>query len=151
VNRGRLTFGGRRISAAARRVRALIYARGLYARRLYARRLYAWRLYAWRPRPRFRAVVTSSRQVRLTISGELDVTTTRTLARRLAALARLEPTGLIIDLAAVSYVDCATARLLVGASALLPPDEPLVLSGLQPPVRRLLELIGLAELVEIRD
>lgn len=89
--------------------------------------------------------------MRVAISGDLDVTTAEALAQQLAEIAGLRPTGLVIDLSAVSYLDCAAARQLAGAQAVLAVGEPLVLVGVQPVVRRLLEVTGLAELFDLRD
>jgi anti-anti-sigma factor len=124
-------LSGRRLPAAARRFRAPIDPPSR--------------------RPGFHAAAAGDGLVHVTISGELDVTTTRTLARQLAGIPDLKPTRLVIDLSAVSYLDCAAARLLAAANTVLPPGQRLVLTGLQPPVRRLLELIGLTELIEMRD
>lgn len=124
-------LSGRWLSAAARRFRAPVDSR---------------------PRPfGFHTVAAGDGLVHVAISGELDATTTETLAHQFAGLADLRPARLVIDMSAVSYLDCAAARLLAAANTVLPRGELLVLTGVQPPVRRLLDLIGLAELIETRD
>ena len=75
--------------------------------------------------------------------GDLDITTVPILTRQLARLAGLRPAELVIDLSGVSFLDCASARLLAGTAALLPPDRPPVLASVRPAVRRLLDLLGL--------
>jgi anti-anti-sigma factor len=101
--------------------------------------------------PDFQAVVTGHGHVQVAISGELDVTTSESLIRLLAELADGRPISLSIDMSKVSFLDCASARLLIGASAFLPPGERPVLSSVQPAVRRLLELIGLDEAIETAE
>jgi anti-anti-sigma factor len=104
-----------------------------------------------RPPPGFRAVVTGSGRIHVVLSGELDVTTMEALAQLVARLADSQPTSLSIDLSAVSYLDCASARLLIGTTSFLPPGEYPVLISMQPAVRRLLELVGLAEVIEMGE
>jgi anti-sigma B factor antagonist len=91
----------------------------------------------------FQTAVDEDGRVRLKISGDLDITTGPALTDQLATLADLRPAGLVIDLSGVTFLDCASARLLAGMAALLPPDQPPVLTSVRPAVRRLLELLGL--------
>lgn len=91
----------------------------------------------------FQTAVDEDGRVRLKISGELDITTGPALTEQLATLAELRQAGLVIDLSGVTFLDCASARLLAGTAALLPPDRPPVLTAVRPAVRRLLELLGL--------
>jgi anti-anti-sigma factor len=93
--------------------------------------------------PVFQTSVDDDGRVRLTITGDLDITTVPILTRQLARLAGLRPAELVIDLSGVSFLDCASARLLAGTAALLPPDRPPVLASVRPAVRRLLDLLGL--------
>jgi anti-anti-sigma factor len=99
--------------------------------------------------PAFRIAVDDDGYAHVAISGDLDLTTAAALADQLAKLADLRPTRLVIDMSGVTFLDCASARLLAGASAFLPPGRQLVLTSVRPPVRRLLELTGLAEVVHI--
>jgi anti-anti-sigma factor len=103
------------------------------------------------PRPSFafRAVMSVTGSVYVEISGDLDITTRLVLANRLASLAELRPAELFIDLSGVSLLDCASARLLASTAALLPADRHPVLTSVRPMARRVLELTGLAALIEI--
>lgn len=96
-----------------------------------------------KPPVAFQAAVDEDGRVRLKISGELDITTVPILTGQLATLTDLRPTGLVIDLSGVTFLDCAAARLLAGTTALLPAGGQPVLTSVRPAVRRLLELLGL--------
>lgn len=96
----------------------------------------------------FLVVGTGSGRIHVTLGGDLDVTILETLAELLAGLADRQPTGLRIDMSKVSFLDCACAGLLIGTARLLPPGEYPVLVSVQPMVRRLLELLGLADFIE---
>ena len=69
----------------------------------------------------FQTAVADDGRVDLKISGDLDITTVPVLTDQLATLADLRPAGLVIDLSRVTFLDCASARLLAGMAALLPP------------------------------
>jgi anti-sigma B factor antagonist len=106
------------------------------------------------PRPQlpvFQTAVADNGRVDVKISGELDITTVPVLADHLARLADLRPTGLFIDMSGVSFLDCASARLLAGTAAFLPPGRKPVLTSVRPTVRRLLELTGLPRIIQIAD
>jgi anti-anti-sigma factor len=51
----------------------------------------------------------------------------------------------------VKYIDCASARLLASLTAFLPAGRRPVLTSVQPAVRRLLRLTGLAATFELAD
>jgi anti-anti-sigma factor len=96
--------------------------------------------------PVFQTSVDDDGRVRLKIRGDLDITTVAILTRQLARVGDLRPAELVIDLSGVSFLDCASARLLAGTAALLPADRLPVLSSVRPAVRRLLELLGLPDI-----
>jgi anti-sigma B factor antagonist len=103
------------------------------------------------PPPVVQAVLAADGHVCVTISGDLDITTGPELARQLARLAELRPAALCVDLSGVTFLDCASARLLAGTAALVPAGRPPLLTAVQPPVRRLLELLGLLTILRIAD
>jgi anti-anti-sigma factor len=103
------------------------------------------------PPPVVQTTVAPDGHVCVTISGDLDVTTGPDLAAHLARLAELRPAGLCIDLSGVSFLDCASARLLAGTAAYVPAGRPPVLTSVPPAVRRMLELLGLLAVLRIAD
>lgn len=76
------------------------------------------------------------------ISGELDLITMPLLSERLSLILRQKPQQLILDMARTSFLDCGSARLIVGAGHLLPGGR-LVIRHPSRAVRRILELTGL--------
>ena len=101
--------------------------------------------------PVFQTAIGDDGRVYIKISGELDITTVPDLAGHLARLADLRPTRLFIDMSGVSFLDCASARLLADTAAFLPPGRQPVITSVRPTVRRLLELTGLAGIIQIAD
>jgi anti-sigma B factor antagonist len=77
------------------------------------------------------------------ISGELDFTSTPSLAEQLAQVLARKPRRLVFDLAQVGFIDCASARLIVGTGRNLPEGRQPVIRRPAPAVRRILELTGL--------
>jgi anti-anti-sigma factor len=100
-------------------------------------------------RPGFQTTIAEDGSVSIAIRGDLDVTTLAALAEQLARLADVRPTRLVIDMSGVSFLDCASARLLASTATFLPSGQEPVLSSAQPIVRRLLEVSGLAAIIEI--
>lgn len=80
----------------------------------------------------------------LTVSGELDMSSVPALSRELAAVLQEQPESVTLDLAGVTFIDSSGLNLLVGTSkALRKHQGTLWLSSPRPPVRRLLEIVGL--------
>jgi anti-sigma B factor antagonist len=77
------------------------------------------------------------------ISGELDFTSAPFLAEQLAPILARKPRRLVFDLAQVGFIDCASARLIVGTGQNLPDGGQPVIRRPGPVVRRILELTGL--------
>lgn len=75
------------------------------------------------------------------IRGDLDLTSTPSLAARLAPVLASRPRRLVFDLAQVGFTDVAAARLIISTSRSLPGRPVIRAPGLL--VRRLLELTGL--------
>ena len=78
------------------------------------------------------------------LSGELDVTAIPVMAGRLAQALARDPGWLVVDLAQVSFIDCAAARLLTSVASFLPDGRRPTLRHPGPAVRRVLDLTGLA-------
>lgn len=78
------------------------------------------------------------------LTGELDVLTAADVRRRLQdACACGDTRDVVVDLSAVTFMDCSNLTPLVEARRRLGPR--LRLQGCSPPVRRLLRLTGLLE------
>lgn len=97
------------------------------------------------PPPLTFQVSTSGELTTIVLGGELDVTAAPLLRERLAQILAGQPRLLIFDMADVSFLDCAAARLIVRAGWSLPdgPSPKPVLRHASPQVRRLLALTGL--------
>ena len=87
--------------------------------------------------------------VTVTLSGEFDVTSEGFLAECLARVYRERPRRLIFEAAQVTFIDCASARLIVGTDRWLPHRVKPVIVCPAPIVRRLLQVSGLSERCEL--
>jgi anti-anti-sigma factor len=83
------------------------------------------------------------------LQGEFDVTSAEALSASLERIHQRGPSRLIFDLAAVGYVDCASARLIAGTGRWLPPGVKPVIISPSPLVRRVLQVSGIEELCEV--
>lgn len=92
--------------------------------------------------PGFTVVVTAE-TVTVVLSGELDITSEGFLISRLASVRREEPRQLVFDTAQVTFIDCASARLLAGTGDWLPPGVKPVIARPAPAVRRVFQASGL--------
>ena len=93
--------------------------------------------------PGFAVTVTTETLV-VVLSGEFDVTSEDFLADRLAHLPLQRPRRLVFEATLVTFIDCASARLIVSTDRLLPPGvKPAILSP-SPIVRRVLRSSGLS-------
>lgn len=89
--------------------------------------------------------------VTVVLSGEFDLTSEAFLAGRLARVRRRRPRRLIFEAAQVTFIDCASARLIVGTDRWLPPGVKPVIAGPSPVVRRVLQASGLAARCELES
>jgi anti-anti-sigma factor len=92
--------------------------------------------------PGFTVTVTGG-TVTVVLSGELDVTSAAFFSGRLAHVRREAPRRLIFQVARVSFMDCATARLIADTDAWLPPGVKPVIASPVPVVRRVFQASGL--------
>jgi anti-sigma B factor antagonist len=76
------------------------------------------------------------------LRGNLDLASAPALASGCEQAARLRPRRLVIDLAEVGYLDCASARLIAGLGRALPAGELPVLRQPNPAVLRMLQITG---------
>lgn len=98
--------------------------------------------------PGFAAVVIDG-TVMAVLSGELDAGTQRPLTHLLRQIAQLKPERIIFEMSQVSFVDCASMRLIASAGLSLPEGARPVLKDPRRVVRRVLELTDLDALCEI--
>ena len=85
----------------------------------------------------------------IVVKGELDLVTMPYLATRLALAIRDRPGRLVFDLSGTHFMDCGSARLIVGAGQRLPGGGRPVIRRPGPGVRRVFELTGLDAHCEI--
>jgi anti-anti-sigma factor len=90
-------------------------------------------------------VTVSAETATVAIRGELDLATMPQLSQRLAQVLADGPQRLVLDLAGVTFIDCASARLITSAGRHLPAGAR---PGIRLPsmvVRRVLALTDLAD------
>lgn len=93
-----------------------------------------------------------SDEVVLVLSGELDVYTATQFRERVVDLIHDARLHLVIDLAAVHFVDSTGLGALVGElNRVVQGGGSMVLRGPTPPVRRTIEMVGLQRALPIRD
>ena len=73
------------------------------------------------------------------LCGEFDTVTAPGLAEQLGPVLDERPAALVFDMRAVTFIDCAAARVLVQAGRLLPEGVKPVIRSPTPMVRRLLQ------------
>lgn len=84
----------------------------------------------------------------VTVSGELDLSTAPGLYEALAEAVDRHPHELTVDLAELAFIDSSGLTLLVRTSnRLRQHDGTLSLASPTPPVRRVLEIVGLDHLL----
>ena len=81
------------------------------------------------------------------VLGEIDITTVGTLSEHLRDLAGKNPQRLIIDLAAVSFIDSSGLSGFVRIRKALPPGCPVVIRSTQRRVRQLFKITGLDSVI----
>jgi anti-anti-sigma factor len=90
------------------------------------------------------AVTVTAETVTVVLRGEFDVTSEGFLAECLARLPLERPRRLVFAAALVTFIDCASARLIVGTDHLLPPGVKPVIARPSAIVRRVLQASGLS-------
>jgi anti-anti-sigma factor len=87
--------------------------------------------------------------VTVVLSGEFDITSEDFLTNRLALVRREEPRQLIFDTAQVTFIDCASARLIAATGGWLPLGVKPVIARPPPVVRRVFQASGLGARCEL--
>jgi anti-anti-sigma factor len=78
----------------------------------------------------------------LILSGDLDLTETDGFLGPAALAVDNRTERLILDLAGVTFLDCAGVRALAMAASFAPSGCPVIIRSLSPMARRILELLG---------
>jgi anti-sigma B factor antagonist len=94
--------------------------------------------------------------ITITVAGEIDVATSPTLRQELHTALDAGAPRVVIDLSKTTFIDSSGLGVLVGAlkrrrEADASADQPLILIGLQDPVRKVFEITGLSTLFTIED
>lgn len=94
--------------------------------------------------------------VTVKVAGEIDVATSPALRQELHSALDAGAPRVVIDLSETTFIDSSGLGVLVGAlkrrrEADGDGDQPLVLRGLQDPVRKVFEITGLSTLFTIED
>jgi anti-anti-sigma factor len=97
----------------------------------------------------FEAMVAGDGTVIAILSGDFDVCNAAALADQLAEIAAYRPQRLVFEMAEVSFMDCASARLIVGVRRSLPEGTRPVISNSPLVVGRVLQIIGLDALCDL--
>src|SRR6266480_488656 len=79
----------------------------------------------------------------LTVSGDLDLSQADGFLQLAARAIDGRTERLVLDLAGVTFLDCAGVRALAIATRFVPRGCPVVVRSLSPTARRILELVGL--------
>lgn len=90
----------------------------------------------------------------LRVAGEIDVATSPQFREALHGLIDDGAESVVVDLSGTTFMDSSGLGVLVGALKRLRSDrqaDVLELRGLQPPVYRVFEITGLAEIFTISD
>ena len=97
----------------------------------------------------FEAMVVGCRTIIVVLSGDFDVCNTAALADHLAEVAAYRPRRLVFEMAEVSFMDCASVRLIVGVRRSLPEGTRPVISNSPLVVGRVLHILGLDALCDL--
>jgi anti-sigma B factor antagonist len=82
----------------------------------------------------------------LTASGEMDIGSSKTFTEFVEGVAgamRPRPSRVILDLSGLKFIDCSGARALAAVARWEPGRSAVVVRSVRPPVRRVLDLMGL--------
>ena len=91
----------------------------------------------------------ADRVATIAVGGDIDTNTVDLLRDCLAAVLKSHPERLIIDLAAVGFLDSSAIHALLQARHVLPAHYPIVLRSPQRMVCRVFELTGLDQICDV--
>jgi anti-anti-sigma factor len=96
------------------------------------------------------AITGTAEVVTVVLSGEFDVMSECFLADCLTHVRRERPRRLVFEAAQVTFIDCASARLIAGTEGWLPAGVKPVIVRPSPVVRRVLRATGLGARCELQ-
>ena len=79
----------------------------------------------------------------LTLSGALDLTTAAEFLEHVAQAVDDRTERFVLDLAGLTFLDCAGARALAMATDTAPSGCPVIIRSISPPAARLIDLLNL--------
>jgi anti-anti-sigma factor len=82
----------------------------------------------------------------LAVSGELDLTTAAEFEERSSRALDGRFERFVLDLSGLRFVDCCGARALADVTHAVPDECPVIVRAVRPPVRRVLDLLGLVDM-----
>ena len=85
----------------------------------------------------------------MVLEGEFDITNVDLLRARLEQVRRAEPRRLVFETARVTFMDCASARIVADTVRWLPADVKPVFRRPSPIVHRVLQVSGLASFCDL--
>ena len=86
----------------------------------------------------------------LILAGDLDLLTAGEFLQHAARVLDDRTERFVLDLAGVTFLDCAGIRALAIATCFAPGDCPVIIRSLSPPARRIITLLGTDDIESLR-
>ena len=86
----------------------------------------------------------------LILGGSLDLLATGEFLQQAAPVLDDRIERLVLDLAGMTFLDCAGVRALAIASCYAPSDCPVIIRSLSPPARRITTVLGIDDIENLR-
>jgi anti-anti-sigma factor len=86
----------------------------------------------------------------LILSGDLDLSETAGFLGQAALAVDNRTERLVLDLAGVTFLDCAGVRALAIATCFAPGGCPVIIRSLSPPARRIITVLGIDDIENLR-
>ena len=86
----------------------------------------------------------------LTVSGDLDLSQADGFLQLAARAIDGRTERLVLDLAGVTFLDCAGVRALAIATCFAPSGCPVIIRSLSPPARRIITMLGIDDIENLR-
>lgn len=89
------------------------------------------------------------RTVVMTVTGDIDMSTTSEFESQVVAALSASPTALVVDLTAVGFLGTSAMTVLVSAHDRVGADSAIVVVADKPATRRPFELVGLTDVLSV--